>query len=261
VGRAAVRLLVAYRLGRRGRATGAGTGRQIPGAKKGVDEMKATKIDWCDCTVNPFVGCPRGCPYCYARRLNARFRWIEDFSKPQFFPERLKAFGSKKPKSIFVNSMSDIEFWAHEQAIAVMEKIAVCPQHNYIFLTKGNCKLPLKEKNWFLGLTVDKQSSLKEKYYDSNRTYLKGNNYDFLSVEPILEPIEIPFWHFDKVKLVIIGAETGNRKGKIVPEFSWVGAIMGQCDAAGIAVFMKESLRELMGDYFRQDKLPWELTE
>ena len=53
--------------------------------------MNKTKIDWCDATVNPVMGCPRGCEYCYARKLNTRFKWVEDWGKPQFFPERLKA--------------------------------------------------------------------------------------------------------------------------------------------------------------------------
>lgn len=25
--------------------------------------MKKTKIEWCDCTINPVVGCKNGCPY------------------------------------------------------------------------------------------------------------------------------------------------------------------------------------------------------
>lgn len=69
--------------------------------------MKTTKIDWCDCTVNPVVGCPNGCAYCYARKINDRFHFIDDWTKPQFFPERLKEFESKKPKSIFVNFYGD----------------------------------------------------------------------------------------------------------------------------------------------------------
>lgn len=35
--------------------------------------------------------------------------------------------------------------------------------------------------------------------------------------------------------------------------------LMRQADAQESAVFMKESLRQLMGDDFRQDKLPWDI--
>lgn len=76
--------------------------------------MKKTKIDWCDCTINPVVGCPNGCPYCYARKINDRFHIVEEWSKPQFFADRLKQFEIKAPKSVFVDSMSDIGCWQYE---------------------------------------------------------------------------------------------------------------------------------------------------
>lgn len=65
--------------------------------------MNRTKIDWCDCTVNPVVGCPNGCEYCYARVQNNRFRFVPNWEKPEFFPDKLKQFGGikTKPKSIY----------------------------------------------------------------------------------------------------------------------------------------------------------------
>ena len=98
--------------------------------------MKKTKIDWCDCTANPVVGCLNGCAYCYARKINDRFHFIDDWTKPQFFPERLKEFESKKPKSIFVNSMSDIAKWNDEWLLALYNAMLDNPQHRYIALTK-----------------------------------------------------------------------------------------------------------------------------
>lgn len=53
---------------------------------------------------------------------------------------------------------------------------------------------------------------------------------------------------------VIIGAETGNRKGKIRPEKEWVDKIVELCDRGEIPVFMKESLLPVMGeDNMRRD--------
>jgi len=46
--------------------------------------MKKTKIGWCDSTLNPVVGCTFGCSYCYAKKLNDRFKFIEDWNRPQF---------------------------------------------------------------------------------------------------------------------------------------------------------------------------------
>ena len=60
------------------------------------------------------------------------------------------------------------------------------------------------------------------------------------------------------VLLCIIGAETGRRKGKVIPEKRWVDDIADKAKKNGIPVYMKESLRELMGDDFRQE-FPWEV--
>lgn len=100
--------------------------------------MKKTKIDWCDCTVNPVVGCPNGCEYCYAKAMNNRFHFVEEWSKPKFFPERLKAFESRTPKSVFIDSMSDIGTWESEWLYKTLEAIAKNHQHKYIALTKTN---------------------------------------------------------------------------------------------------------------------------
>jgi len=58
-------------------------------------------------------------------------------------------------------------------------------------------------------------------------------------------------------KWVIVGAETGNRKDKVIPEKAWIDKLAALCDRANVPIFMKESLRELMGTDFRQE-FPWE---
>lgn len=58
---------------------------------------------------------------------------------------------------------------------------------------------------------------------------------------------------------IIIGAETGNRKGRVKPEREWIDHIVKNADENGIPVFMKESLREIMGTNFRQE-FAWDLT-
>jgi hypothetical protein len=55
---------------------------------------------------------------------------------------------------------------------------------------------------------------------------------------------------------VIVGAETGNRKGRVIPEKKWIDDILATCVRANVPIFMKESLRELMGDDFIQ-MYPW----
>ena len=220
--------------------------------------MKKTKIDWCDCTVNPVIGCKNGCEYCYARKINDRFGFIEKWDEPKFFPDRLKQFNSKKPKSVFIDSMSDIGCWKDEWLFAVIKEIEKFPQHKYIALTKTNpMKIVAKivknfnnTKNFFIGKSATNQHQL-------DKMIENGEMVDFLSIEPLHSDIDFGGNIRLLTDFVILGAETGNRRGKIVPEKNWVRNIVKQCDEGNIGVFMKESLRYLMGDEFRQDTLPW----
>ena len=225
--------------------------------------MKKTKIDWCDCTINPVVGCKNGCPYCYAERLNKRFGFIPNWREPKFFVERLNALKSKKPKTVFMDSMSDVGWWNPEWGNCVFKAMSANRQHAYIFLTKHQTypsgfheiwSMINLEENWvrerhiFIGKSVTHQRELE-----------LAAHYDFLSIEPILEPIDLKAIGDNLYcKAVIIGAETGNRKGKVIPKKEWISDIVKCCDKANVKVFMKESLRKLMGDDFRQDELPWQ---
>lgn len=235
--------------------------------------MKSTKIDWCDCTINPVVGCTNNCAYCYARKLNERFHFIENWNEPQFFPERLKQLNSKKPKSVFVNSMSDIADWTEEQVVALFRAMIKNPQHRYIALTKDydswlflyddainhyEDDFSILQKIFFVGRTATNQ-------YDLDRCYKQA---DFISIEPMLDEIESItlgselFWDDTLLgKAIIVGAETGNRKNKVVPKKEWINKLVEQADEWDIPIFMKESLRPIMGKDFRQDKLIWEINK
>lgn len=232
--------------------------------------MKNTKIETFDSTLNAVMGCPNGCEYCYARKLNTRFKWIEDWSKPQFFPERLKDFYSKKPKSIFIDSMSDIGTWKQEWFNAVLKAINNNPQHRYIALTKcydnfigladkgqvgsnSTVRNVKPIKTLFVGTSVTTQ------WQANKQSSLFPDFPDFFSIEPILEPIKLVDYAIPKT--LIIGAETGNRKGKVIPQKEWIDSLVKQADKHNSIVFMKESLRKIMGDDFRQDKLPWEIEK
>lgn len=226
--------------------------------------MKKTKIDWCDSTINCVYGCPNNCKYCYGNVMNKRFHFCKDWKVPEWKPKHLQDFYSKKPKSIFIDSMSDIGTWKQEWLNAVLKAINDNPQHRYIALTK--CFHLLHDKlnrldaavvtNLWCGMSVTTQAN------SSAITLIHrfhGIMPDFYSIEPILEPIEIPSDAMPKT--LIIGAETGNRKGKVIPQKEWIMSLVAQADAHNCIVFMKESLRKIMGDDFRQDKLPWEIEK
>ena len=225
--------------------------------------MNRTKIEWCDVTLNPVVGCTYGCEYCYARKMNQRFGWIKDFSKPQFFPERLKKLDSKKPQVVFMNSLSDIADWEDPWIYQTFVAMKRNPQHRYLFLTKRfddfaekvmassalAQEVVRRSKSIMIGLTVDAQSILEN----------TNTVPDFFSIEPILESIDLDTCVFDDgfEQWVIIGAETGNRKGKVIPKKEWIDSIVRQCNSFGAPVFMKDSLVPIVGEEGMLRELPW----
>ena len=167
----------------------------------------------------------------------------------------------KKPRTIFVCSMADLfgEWVPDEWIQEVFKACDAAPQHRYIFLTKNPHRYyDLIEKgiltehdNWWLGSTIDGDSAKKKRFQE------RGYN-SFVSIEPLLEPIYVGLGSFGSDEWVIIGAETGIRKGKVVPDRSWIDLIVSAANITKMKVFMKESLREIMGDDFRQE-LPWEV--
>lgn len=220
--------------------------------------MNKTKIEWCTHTLNPVIGCTYGCEYCYARKMNKRFGWIGDFSKPQFFPERLKMLDSKQPKIIFMDSMSDIADWENEWVSEVVCSMLKNQQHKYLFLTKRLTDVINKNEWWgtddmlpvYFGVSVTNQKQmdeLRESLYSPN----------FLSIEPIHEEINL----YDQLLgWVIIGAETGNRKGKVTPKKEWIDRIVKDCKAQSVPVFMKDSLVPIMGEENMLREFPWQST-
>lgn len=259
--------------------------------------MKKTKIDWADSTWNPVTGCLHGCEYCYARRTAERFglnqmpiftdypvlhepvRCTDTYAymrdagistgkiqpypfdfRPTFHRYKLdEPQHWKKPRNIFVCSMADL-FGDWVPAEWIQEVFAACkkaPQHRYLFLTKNPKRyvdlyakniLPTGKGYWY-GTTV---TSPEQPFFYSHVP--DDNPHTFVSIEPIMGSFgkfrASPDW-------VIVGAETGNRKGKVAPRKEWIDGIAEACKRYRTPIFMKESLRELMDADFRQE-FPWE---
>lgn len=162
-----------------------------------------------------------------------------------------------EPKNIFVCSMSDLfGEWIPDSWIdMVFTSCSKAKQHRYLFLTKNpkrydelykRDKLPEENSYWY-GTTVTKQDApyFKSKYLNC-----------FLSIEPIQEDVIYDI-NLRGIKWVIVGAETGNRVGKVKPKREWIEHIVDACDMNGIPLFMKDSLEKLMGDDFKQE-FPWD---
>lgn len=191
----------------------------------------------------------------------------------------------KKPRNIFVCSMADLfGEWVPDEWIAeVFKACDAAPWHRYLFLTKNPKRLclmatatkvflwnvdhkdsqvhprtteyaevmllPIRD-NWWFGSTIDNSKAT---------CFRDGHTWNtFTSIEPLTENLNLGIGSFGNSKWTIIGAETGNRKGKIAPKREWVENIVEAAQITGMNVFMKESLRSLMGADFRQE-LPWEV--
>lgn len=165
----------------------------------------------------------------------------------------------RKPQNVFVCSMADLfGDWVPDEWIsAVFDACKAAPQHRYLFLTKNpkrygdlhaTGKLPEEENFWY-GTTVTTAHDLRFP------GALRLNT--FLSVEPLLEPLNVGLGSFGFDRWVIIGAETGNRKGKVIPEKAWVDNIADAASITHMAVFMKESLLPIMGESGMRREFPW----
>ena len=203
--------------------------------------------------MNLVIGCTIGCSYCYARNNVRRFHMTEDFSRPEYFPGKLKLMDRKRPRNLLLTGMSDFSDWDPEWREEVFARIGQNPQHQYIFLTKRPEKVRFSTEldNVWFGVTV---TSEKEKgRIKAMREHIRAKHYQ-VSFEPMFDNIgEVDF---TGVEWIVVGTETGRRKGKSESKTEWVRNLTHRAHSRGIPVFMKEDLLPVMGEEQMVQELP-----
>ncbi|MEM8524845.1 MAG: phage Gp37/Gp68 family protein [Bacteroidota bacterium] len=211
--------------------------------------MAQSSIEWTEMTWNPTTGCSKvsqGCKYCYAEIMSKRLQAMgiekyKDNFKVRTHPDALKVpYTWKKPKIVFVNSMSDL---FHEEVPLsfikdVFEVMRDNPQHVFQVLTKRSKRLRKlnSELKWshniWMGVSVEDQK------VENRIDHLRNTNANvkFLSLEPLLS--SLPNLNLNCIDWVIVGGESGRNPRKM--EVDWVLDIQEQCEKSDVAFFFKQ---------------------
>lgn len=224
--------------------------------------MAETQIEWTDATWNPVAGCnimSAGCTHCYAmemaRRLEAmgvqkyagltrksgkRTIWNgtvrEDISALEI------PLKWKKPRKIFVNSMSDL--FHPEVSISFIRKVwdvmQKTPHHHYQILTKRPDRMaeilaqhqPQPLANVWLGTSVENEDVVFR--IDELRQVPAAIR--FISFEPLIGSVGAV--DLRRIDWAIVGGESG-RSARPIKE-DWIDEIHDACHRDQTAFFFKQ---------------------
>ena len=221
-----------------------------------------TPIEWTDVTWNPVAGCTvatAGCTNCYAMRMAARLEamgmekyagltrksgdrrvWTGKIVQDE---KSLKApFSWRIPRTVFVNSMSDLFHPAVEESfiLRVWEVMGATPQHTYQILTKRpeRMKQILAKpsfntlENVWIGTSVE-DAAVMHRIGDLRETPAAIR---FISFEPLIGSVAGA--NIGGIDWAIVGGESGPRARPM--SVTWVKEIEEMCRAEGTAFFFKQ---------------------
>ena len=269
-----------------------------------------TKIEWADHTFNPWYGCTKvgpGCDHCYAEARNKRFsggvNWgpgaprrrtsLSNWAQPLKWNKQAEAAGIRY--RVFCASLADVFDNEVDQAWRddLFSLIQGTPHLDWLLLTKriGNVgnMLPVPFDfdrhfpNVWIGATIVNQ---EEADRDIPKLLALPARVRFLSIEPMLEPIELGLqcenWSDDivmdpetgafecgkagdytgignAIDWVICGGESGPRARPAHPD--WFRSLRDQCQASGVPFLFKQWGEWVPQDEFRQGTRGWRVID
>ncbi|AOR77191.1 phage Gp37/Gp68 family protein [Novosphingobium resinovorum] len=228
-----------------------------------------TKIEWCDHTFNPWIGCTKvspGCDHCYAQTLmevrHKRAVWGRrpvltgdgTWSQPRKWQRRAAEFRAKhgRHQRVFCSSLADVfdnkadDSWRGRLAATILQ----APDLEWLLLTKriGNAVDMLANMfsydvpgNVRIGATIVNQDEAARDLRKVRDAAAVTKLKPFLSMEPLLGPVRLadadPDWH-RYVGWVIVGGESGPGARAMHPD--WVRALRDECAEAGVPFLFKQ---------------------
>ena len=212
-----------------------------------------SEIEWTDATWNPVTGCTkitRGCDNCYAERFAERWRGTNGHPYEQGFdlriwPSRLDQPARwRKPRMIFVNSMSDLFHKRVERRFIdrVFDTMETVDRHVYQILTKRSSLMrdylrrrypdAMAPAHIWCGVSVEDRAACTR----IRHLRMAPVTIRFLSIEPLLESLgQIDL---QGISWVIVGGESGPNARPLRP--GWVRDIRDQCMTKGVPFFFKQ---------------------
>ncbi len=206
-------------------------------------------IEWTETTWNPVTGCNKvspGCKHCYAERMAKRLKAMGQPRYRNGFAVTLQddliqlPLRWKKPRLVFVNSMSDLfhKDVPDEFIAACFETMNQASQHSFQILTKriervvAMADLLAWGKNIWMGTSVESA----EFQHRAETLAAVPAQIRFLSVEPLLGPV--PKLPMEGLHWIIAGGESGPGVRPMEPD--WVRSIRDQCQSKQVPFFFKQ---------------------
>ncbi len=216
--------------------------------------MAITSIEWTHHTWNPLTGCTKispGCTHCYAETMSRRLRLMGQQNYRNGFALTLHEhmlglpLRWKKPRKIFVNSMSDLyhKDVPEEFIRKVFDTMTKANWHQYQVLTKRADRLEELAPTLPWGPHIWQGVSVENADYTFRIEHLRRTpaQIKFLSMEPLLGPV--PDLDLTGIDWVIVGGESGGRSRPM--ELEWVAGIRAACERQNVPLFVKQTGEKL----------------